>query len=112
MKRVFLSLGIGFAMELFYSGTVVFLSVIEVVRPSLIGIISIPLELPTVVPWLFYSWDELVRFVAAHRVVAIIYMSLANAIIYSIPVYLILKLIKRKRSPAPISSPPPPPEFE
>jgi hypothetical protein len=113
MRRVLLSVGIGFVLVMSYLGLVMTLYVGEFVSRPTSDTLSLPLLLPVVAPRLLFEWSAIGNFGTKHRLAAGVYLVFANVIIYSIPVYLILSLIKRKkRKPiAASTAPPPPPEF-
>ena len=111
MKRVFLSIGIGFALVIGYAGIMVGLFAGDLISRAASEILVLPVALPRFIPQLFLSHDEVLRRAEDHPVLSTIYVVVFDTILYSIPVYIILRLFKRK--PAAVTTePPPPPEFE
>ena len=114
MKRVLLSIGIGFVLVVGY-GVLAFVLYTRGFVPLGRNTLSGPLMLPLILSRLVFDWTAIRNFQLSHPVAASLFSVFVNVIIYSIPVYFILGLIKRiKRKPSPVATdpPPPPPEFD
>jgi hypothetical protein len=113
MRRVLLSIGIGFVLVIGYVVLAFILYTRGFVSLSN-SVVPVPLMLPLLLSRLVFDLATIQNFQQSHQVIAGIYFLFINAIVYSVPVYLILGLIKRiRRKPEPVATdPPPPPEFD
>jgi hypothetical protein len=113
MKRVLLSIAIGFVFVVAYGGVIFSLHSANIISHNLHDDLRIPTSAPDKIVGLFYARSDIRHFELVHPIAVGLFATLVNGVIYSLPIYLVWYLINRsKRKPVtPSAEPPPPPEF-
>lgn len=114
MKRVLLSIAIGFAFVSVYIGIMFTLFATHVVPSNKLDVpYSAPMMLPEVILRSVFGHSETLDLVRKHPLAIGLWYIFANTTLYSPLIYLFLRLIglKKRKPVTSFTEPPPPPEF-
>ena len=115
MKRILLSIAIGFVLVTAYMIVASVIHVLSGQKAELVPYLDLPMRLPKAL--FFYllppTAEDLTPVMNQKKILLAAVVYLANALLYSIPVYIVLTFILRGRRKVELTrmEPPPPPSF-
>lgn len=116
MKRILLAIAAGFVLVTAYTIVVSAIIVLSGRGMELVPYLDLPMRLPKAI--FFYVFpptaEDFTPVMNQKKILLGVSLYIANVLLYSIPAYLIITLIsrrKRKVEPAQPEQPPPPPSF-
>jgi hypothetical protein len=113
MKRVLLSILIGFILVAVYLGILVIIYFSSASRSPYFAYLQIPVRLPTMIFYYFSppTAEDYAPVLSIRKVLMAVVFFLVNILLYSIPPYLLLTLIARFRKPESTPNAPPSPSL-
>lgn len=116
MKRILLAFAISFILVFAYLLVVSVIFVLAGRDTQIVPYLDVPLRLTKIIYYYFFppTADDYQLTVTWRKAGLSLLFFITNILIYSIPIYFLLRLIgKRKRKPVPqIDTPPAPPRFD